>query len=60
MPASADKIFESTDVVAASLSRQAREVVVELEQHVDVDADELDAHPVLRAAHRTTAGSVNT
>lgn len=32
-------------VLCARRARERREVVVELEQHVDVNADELDAHP---------------
>jgi hypothetical protein len=35
-------------VLRARRARERREVVVELEQHVDVDADELNAHPVHR------------
>ncbi len=32
-------------VLRARRARERREVVVELEQHVDIDADELNAHP---------------
>ena len=42
VPASADKISSRP---TSSLNGKRREVVVQLEQDVDVDADELNAHP---------------